>query len=545
VRGDRAALEKLALVAREERLSPHLLYVLAMALEESGGDPDPVLQSAQERFPADFWLNYSLGTGLLRRGKPEEAMGYLRAALALRPNCSMVYTNLGTALKGKGQVEEALACFHKALALDPKLAVAHNNLGVILCDVKHDYDGALACQQKALALDPKDAKAHLNLGLALAHKGQLEEAIACFHKALALDPNFAEAHFKLGIALTDKGQMEEAIACYQKVIALDPKHAWAHYNLGNALKAKGQVEEAIACYHKALALEPKHAWAHNNLGNALKDKGQVEEAIACYHKALAIDPKLAAAHFNLGLALRDKGQVEEAIACYQKVIALDPKLAEAHDALGWSLLRQGRFPQAEASIRRALDLLPSGHPLRPVVSQRLQQCQRWLALEQKLPAVLSGPLPGSAAERLDYAQLCALTRRHQASARLYTEAFHADAKLSDPLQTVHRYNAACGAAQAGCGKGTDAGPLDDQERARLRRQALDWLRADLAVWARQAANDKETDRARVRRALGRWQRDPDLSGLRDAPELAKLPSDEQEACRKLWADVEALLKKVP
>jgi hypothetical protein len=34
-----------------------------------------------------------------------------------------------------------------------------------------------------------------------------------------------------------------------------------------------------------------------------------------------------------------------------------------------------------------------------------------------------------------------------------------------------------------------------------------------------------------------------LAGLRDEAALAKLPEDEQEACRALWAEVDALLTK--
>jgi hypothetical protein len=45
------------------------------------------------------------------------------------------------------------------------------------------------------------------------------------------------------------------------------------------------------------------------------------------------------------------------------------------------------------------------------------------------------------------------------------------------------------------------------------------------------------------KTLQHWQTDPDLAGLRDPEPPAKLPEPEQEACRKLWADVEALLKK--
>ena len=43
--------------------------------------------------------------------------------------------------------------------------------------------------------------------------------------------------------------------------------------------------------------------------------------------------------------------------------------------------------------------------------------------------------------------------------------------------------------------------------------------------------------------MSHWQEDADLAGVRDADALAKLPPDEQDAWRKLWADVDAVLKK--
>jgi hypothetical protein len=44
--------------------------------------------------------------------------------------------------------------------------------------------------------------------------------------------------------------------------------------------------------------------------------------------------------------------------------------------------------------------------------------------------------------------------------------------------------------------------------------------------------------------LRHWKADPDLAGLRDPEALAKLPADEQQACRKLWADLDALLARL-
>ena len=58
-------------------------------------------------------------------------------------------------------------------------------------------------------------------------------------------------------------------------------------------------------------------------------------------------------------------------------------------------------------------------------------------------------------------------------------------KLGDALLAEDvpgpRYEAATAAALAGSSQGEDAGPLDDKERARWRRQALSWLRQDLAA----------------------------------------------------------------
>ena len=51
------------------------------------------------------------------------------------------------------------------------------------------------------------------------------------------------------------------------------------------------------------------------------------------------------------------------------------------------------------------------------------------------------------------------------------------------------------------------------------------------------------DRQAVRTTLEHWQRDADLTAVRDEDTLQKLSAEEQEAWRKLWGDVSELLKK--
>src|SRR5262249_52213844 len=85
--------------------------------------------------------------------------------------------------------------------------------------------------------------------------------------------------------------------------------------------------------------------------------------------------------------------------------------------------------------------------------------------------------------------------------------------------------------------------LAEKERARWRRQALTWLRSDLTLRTRQLESGKPADRADVQEKVRHWQWDPSLIGLRDPADVAKLPADERQACRQLWAEVEALLAR--
>jgi serine/threonine protein kinase/Tfp pilus assembly protein PilF len=540
---DGAALTRLAREVRAAELSPQLATALGRALRESGGDAEQLLSAAQAHFPNDFWLNFYLGGTLYDAKRWDEALGYYRAALAVRPDAVAVHNSLGLTMKAKGKLDEAIDHYQDALRLDPKYAWAHDNLGVAL-QAKGKLDEAIDHSQQALRLDPKNALIHYNLGTALYAKRRVDEAIDHYQDALRLDPKLAQAHNNLGNALSTKGQLDEAIDHYQHALQLDPKHAYAHYNLGRALYTKGQLDEAIDHYQHALRLDLKHAHAHNNLGIALYAKGRLDVAMTQFQHALQLDPKHVDAHYNLGRALHDKDQLDEAIDHYQHALLLDPKFAYAHNSLSQALLQSGRFQEARAATRRWLDLLPDDDPQRARAFQRLKDCERWPALEARLPVLLEGKeQPVDAAEQRDLAALCQSYKRlYAAAARFYSAAFAARPQLADDLQTRDRYNAACAAALAAAGRGADAAKLGDGERARLRGQALEWLTADLAAWDRRI-KDNPQERVRLQETLGQWKTDLDFVGIRDTEELAKLPPAEREACRKLWAAVDALLRR--
>jgi serine/threonine-protein kinase len=345
-----------------------------------------------------------------------------------------------------------------------------------------------------------------------------------------------------GLVLLERKKPAEAVPFLTAALALRPDSAGAHLNLGNALKDKGDVDGAIRHYRRAIDLDPGYAMSHNNLGNALKDKGDMEGATRAFRAALDRDPRFAWAHNDLGAALATRGDMVGAIHEFRLALEIDARFPLAHFNLGLALLREGRFPEAREATGRWLEGLPDNDHLRQPVAEILRQCEQMLALEPKLPAVLRGEAaPASPAETADLAQVCLYKKLFAAAARLYADAFAADPGLADDLRRQHRYSAACAAALAAAGQGEDAGQLPDKVVRMLRRWALGWLRADLALCTGSAARYEPGAKEEVRQRLASWQTDGDLASIRDQA-LDKLPDHEREEWRLLWDDVARLAR---
>jgi serine/threonine protein kinase/tetratricopeptide (TPR) repeat protein len=387
---------------------------------------------------------------------------------------------------------------------------------------------------------PEDFWLNYALGEALRER-KPAEAVGFYRAALATRPTVAVVYAEVGMALYRQRHFDEAVLALRKAIELRPNAAPYQHNLGLCLRDQGRADEAVAAYRRAIQLDPKGAPAHHGLGLCLQDQGQLDEAMAEYRRAIELDPKGAPAHVQLGMVLRARGCTEEAIAAFGEAVQLDPGGALAHAALVDELLRRGHFAEARAAAQRGLDVLPGDEPRRPALRHKREQSERMLALDAKLPALLQGEgRPAAAADQLDLARLCRDGGRLYAAARLYAAVLAARPALADDLGSANRYDAACAAARAAADRGSDEARLGELERAGLRRQALDWLRADLMLRAKLLRGGKS-----VAAALKTWQTADDLAGVRDPAPLAKLPAAECKEWRRLWADVAALLAADP
>jgi len=355
---DRKALSRLAGSPEALAQPTATLCFLAHALVR-GGDLElaiDVLRDAQSSRTGDFWINHDLGYYLasLVPSQASEAVGYYRAALAVRSDSPGAWVNLGVALAERGDVDGALAAYRKALELKPDYAVARCNIGLSLLKNRNDLDGAVAAHREAIRLAPNSVFARLSLGTIMQSRGNLDEAVRLFREAIDIDPDNAAIHSSLGGALGTRGDWSDAVDAYRDAVARNPEYAPALAGLGNALRDMGRLDEAIETLERAVAMQPELVGAWYNLGVALFESGRETEAAEAYRNTIALDPRHVQAHNNLARILYEAGETEDAIAHYREAIAHDPDEGLWHCNLGTVFNQEGRLDDAIGSFRAAV-----------------------------------------------------------------------------------------------------------------------------------------------------------------------------------------------
>jgi serine/threonine protein kinase/Flp pilus assembly protein TadD len=241
---------------------------------------------------------------------------------------------------------------------------------------------------------------------------------------------------------------------------------------------------------------------------SLRQRGARESAVALLRRAQEVFPGDFWINHDLGLALLDcqPPRCEDAVRFLTAAVALRPSSPGVRLNLGCAFEWKGRPEEAAAAYRQAVTLRPD-----------------YAMAHHSLGRVLR--------KRGEFAQALAAHR----------QGFALDPKRAEDLKAGHRFDAACAAARVAAGEGKDAGPLDDGERSRWRRQALEWLRADLAACAKLLEGGRPEDLQLTLQRLRHFRDDPDLASLSEPAALARLPADEEEAWGQFWAEVRALL----
>jgi serine/threonine-protein kinase len=467
-----------------------------------------LLLAAQQRHPEDFWINFQLGY-LFQRKLPQEAAVYFRVAVAIRPESAQAYTALGRVLFATGEPTGAITAFRTAAALNPR--------STRILVTRGGLEEARAAWEKVLDGDPPDYNSWYGYAQLCLFLGK-EEAYRQARKAL-LDRFGESDDWVVG--------ERSALACLLLPASGDELR-----------RAVGLAERAVAAAQKSS--RPGNPYVRFVKGLAEYRQGHPEQAIPWLEQSASSLPNRPGPRLVLAMAQFQSGSAREA----RKTLAAAVRV----------------YPWNESPPASQADL--------PVtwVSHVLRREAEAMILPD-LPAFLQGKYqPQDNDERLALLPICQFQRRYGAVARLFADAFAADPNLAQSLNTEclvraqgpeapadrievfdtpSRYVAARCAALAGCGLGSDVANVSEEVRTRWRMQAREWLRADLAEWAKMQESSPGTARDLAKKMLTHWLVEADLSGLREPAELDKLSADERKDCQALWHEIGVVLKLTP
>lgn len=257
-----------------------------------------------------------------------------------------------------GRYQEAEGFSRRALTIKPDYAWGHQILGTAL-QCQGGLDQAIACYQRAIQLQPGQAETYYLLANALKEIGRMSEAAEYFRKAIQIKPDYLEALSNLGAALIELDKPLEARDVLNRALALSSRSPQVLCNLGALFAYTGQNEEALRKYQLALQVSPESSDAIVNVASLLEKLNRVEEAQAIVGRVL---PQMPDNHSLVLVAARlerRQGYFSEAAAMLEK--SLDDRLAPSLAAqINFEL---GRLYDRLGDIERAYSYLLEGNRL--------------------------------------------------------------------------------------------------------------------------------------------------------------------------------------
>lgn len=199
----------------------HLWLQLLPAADQRLALQKAVLQRRLQKYPADFFAEFSLGALLQTEQKLDDAIAHYRKALAAKPSDPTARNALGTALLARGDAEGAASAFRAALASEPGYADAHYNLARVLL-ASGEVPEAIVHLREAVRIEPRDAPALSDLGAALLMTGRAEEGFQLLREAVRHQPDYFNARYNLGQALAAVGKRSEAATEFREALRLKP-----------------------------------------------------------------------------------------------------------------------------------------------------------------------------------------------------------------------------------------------------------------------------------------------------------------------------------
>jgi predicted Zn-dependent protease len=180
--------------------------------------------------PNNPWGHYMLGLSAWKAGNLDQAESAFVRAHELDPKHVKTLLNLARVNLDQGKPQDALGRVKDAIALDSTSGEAYRLMGRVR-GALNEPNEAVAAYRVALSRDPNDVWSMNNMGLLMIQQGKNEEALGPLARAVQIDSTVAVFHNNLGIALEHTGRFTLATQAYKNAVAVDGGYTKAKLSL--------------------------------------------------------------------------------------------------------------------------------------------------------------------------------------------------------------------------------------------------------------------------------------------------------------------------
>jgi arylsulfatase A-like enzyme/Tfp pilus assembly protein PilF len=287
---------------RDASGKPPFDHIVALLNEIVRDDPEVI----------DAW--FMLGMQHMTHGDLEQAVGYFKHTLALKPDYDLAVFNLAQAYRRMGNDEAALAGFEHYVTLDAKDPFAYYQMGEIWLD-RGETARAEQLFRHALEIDPQTAAAKNALGVIALKRGDPATAERLIREALTVKSTLRLAHFNLALIAEQRGDLRGAEREYYEELKAHPDNFKAAFNMSHLYEQVGDRDGQIGALKQSIESNPRFGEGYIFLAKAYLDAGtNFDEAVTLARKGLEYAPRseyAPLAHYILADLYNRQGRARE------------------------------------------------------------------------------------------------------------------------------------------------------------------------------------------------------------------------------------------
>lgn len=274
-----------------------------------------------------------LGLALCALGEYNECRQLLNAAVEQDHNNDLALGTLGYVRLQENDSQEAVEYLKQAIALNPNYASHHANLGnaywAMGSEWQSDKQYAYASWIAAARIDAHISETFSGLGKWYQQYGEdKQRAQKCFVKAVDLDQTNGEAGRALAEIYLGEGRDDLCEDLLLRVTEARRDQQWAWKTLGFLLLRQNNYEQAVVGFRNALGLDREDVLCWEGLCESYMGIGRIGTAVKVAEKVAELDDSRVAGHWLSAHACMMANDLDSSIKHFDTALACCQKTTD-------------------------------------------------------------------------------------------------------------------------------------------------------------------------------------------------------------------------